>query len=292
MQSMSGCSPVSSVRRASCTLVALAEREICDIETASLGAAYSIAATTLVLVLWQISDLNFSVVCTIGSGLQCLAFALLSMKMRAAKSARGVSAKALQLYVVVYICRLTSTLNMEGYIPMDSTGDWVYQVADIVTLLLVLLILQRIYTTNCNTYSFEADTFQVLPMLVVAGLVAFACHGDLNRSLFYDLAWMMSVAVDTVAMVPQLWLLSKLGGKVDALTSHFVALLFLSRALTFFFWFYGYPELAPIDNSFNACGYAHVALHFGQLVLCADFMYYYVKSTLKQEAMVLPELDV
>jgi len=285
--------PVSSpVRRASCTLAYLAEREILDIETASLGAAYGLFLTTVLVVLWQISDLNFSVVCTIGSGLQCLAFALLSMKMRAAKSARGISAKALQLYVIVYICRLTSTLNMEGYIPMDATGDWVYQVADIVTLLLVLLILQRIYTTHSKTHSDDADTFQVLPMLACCAGVAFLCHGDLNRSLFFDVAWMMSVSVDTVAMVPQLWLLSKLGGKVDALTSHFVALLFASRALTFCFWFYGYPELAPLDNSWNACGYAHVALHFAQLVLCADFMYYYLKATLRQEAMVLPELDV
>lgn len=279
-------------RRTSCTMFSLAEREIVDIETASLGAAYAIFALTLGLVLWQISDLNFSVVCTIGSGLQCLAFALLSMKMRAAKSATGISAKSLQLYVVVYICRLTSTLNMEGYIPMDSTGDWVYQVADIVTLLLVLLILQRVYTTHSSTYSRDADTLQVLPILALAVVVAAVCKGDLNRSLFFDFMWMLSVSVDTVAMVPQLWLLSKLGGKVDALTSHFVALLFLSRFLTFTFWFCGYPELAPLDNSWNACGYAHVALHFAQLVLCGDFMYYYVKSTLLQEAMVLPDLDV
>merc|ERR1719183_2473537 len=150
-----------------------------EIETASLGAAYAIFVLTLALVLWQISDLNFSVVCTIGSGLQCLAFALLSMKMRAAKSARGVSAKALQLYVVVYICRLTSTLSMEGYIPMDSTGDWVYQVADIVSLLLVLLILQRLFTTDRGTYDADADTAQIWPMLIGACVVAVLTRGDL-----------------------------------------------------------------------------------------------------------------
>merc|ERR1719198_1274157 len=285
-------SSTSSVRRASCTLVALAEREILDIETASLGAAYALFVATLGIVLWQISDLNFSVVCTIGSGLQCLAFALLSMKMRAAKSACGISAKSLQLYVVVYCARLTSTLSLEGYIPMDSTGDYVYQVADIVSLVLVLLILQRLYTTDRGTYDHEADTCQIWPFLVGALVVAGITRGDLNDSLFFDMAWMVSVAVDTVALVPQLWLLSKLGGKVDALTSHFVAALFASRALTFIFWFYGYPELAPEDGSWNACGYSHVVLHFTQLVLCADFMYYYLKAAYLREAMVLPELDV
>jgi len=282
----------SPTARLASTIGALYEREIHDFETASVGAAYALFILTVGLVLWQISDLNFSVVCTIGSGLQCLAFALLSMKMRAAKSACGISAKSLWLYVVVYCSRLTSTLCLEGYIPMDSTGDWVYQLADIVSLILVLLILQRLYTTDRGTYDAEADTCQIWPFLAGALVVAAITRGDLNDSLFFDMAWMMSVAVDTVAMVPQLWLLSKLGGTVDALTSHFVALLFLSRALTFAFWFYGYPELAPLDNSFNACGYAHVCLHFAQLLLCADFMYYYLKSTIKQEAMVLPELDV
>merc|ERR1719473_2125469 len=129
-------------------------------------------------------------------------------------------------------------------------------------------------------------------MLGFAIAVAYLTRGDLNNSLFYDMAWMISVAVDTVAMVPQLWLLSALGGKVDALTSHFVALLFASRAMTFLFWFYGYPELAPTDDSWNACGYAHVVLSFTQLLLCADFMYYYLKACYLREAMVLPELDV
>jgi len=270
----------------------LYEREIMEIETASVGAAYAIFVLTVGLVLWQISDLNFSVVCTIGSGLQCLAFAMLSMKMRAAKSACGISAKSLWLYVVVYVSRLTSTLCLEGYIPMDATGDYVYQVADIVSLILVLLILQRIHTTDSGTYDHEADTCQIWPFLVGALVVAGITKGDLNDHLFFDMAWMVSVAVDTVAMVPQLWLLSKLGGKVDALTSHFVAALFASRALTFMFWFYGYPELAPEDGSWNACGYSHVVLHFTQLVLCADFMYYYLKAAYLREAMVLPELDV
>jgi len=288
---MSSSSYTSNVRRASFTLAALEQPEMLDIEGFSLCAAYGTFLLTLLVVLWQISDMNFSVVCTIGSGLQCLAFILLALKMRAAKSARGISAKSLQIYVLVFVCKLTSTLNKEGYLPIDKTGDWVYQVCDLVTLLLVLLLLGRIYTTNASTYSQDADSFRIAPMLAVCLGAALLLKGDLNRSLLYDTAWMLSVALDTVAMVPQLWLLSKLGGAVDALTSHFIALLFASRALIFAFWFVGYPELAPLEG-WNACGYAHVVLHFTQLLLCADFIYYYVKAGINQEALVLPELDV
>merc|ERR1719502_1418805 len=115
--------------------------------------------------------------------------------------------------------------------------------------------------------------FNFIPACV---LMAICVHGDLNDSPFFDVMWTIGLNLDTIAMLPQLWLLTKLGGNVEALTSHFVALQVLSRCCSFAFWFYGYVEITP-EHQFNAAGYMIIVAHLAQLLLSADFMYYYVK---------------
>lgn len=56
---------------------------------------------------------------------RCFAFAVLVVAMWVKKHARGVSKKSLQLYMVVFVSRLVSVLQHEGYLPYDPSG-WVF----------------------------------------------------------------------------------------------------------------------------------------------------------------------
>merc|ERR1719198_710622 len=83
-------------------------------------------------------------------------------------------------------------------------------------------------------------------------------------------------------MLPQLWMLVKKGGKVEALTANFVALIFLSRLMTWFFWYSGYNELAPKEGGkftggFNKVGLLIMVAQSLQLAISGDFMYHYFK---------------
>merc|ERR1719231_1961753 len=103
----------------------------------------------------------------------------------------------------------------------------------------------------------------------------------------------MSTNLDTVAMLPQLWMVVKLG-EVECLTSHFVALLIASRACSFAFWFYGYKELQDTGtaygrNSINLAGLQLLAAHALQLLLSLDFLFYYVKARVRGDRMQLPK---
>merc|ERR1719253_2377736 len=61
------------------------------------------------LTVWQhFSDKDFSYICTLAGLVQSLAFFLLLNKMRITRSGAGVSSKTLQLYVLVFVFRLTS----------------------------------------------------------------------------------------------------------------------------------------------------------------------------------------
>merc|ERR1719313_3334195 len=75
-----------------------------------------------------ISDKDFSVVLTFGSLVQCLAFLQLSIKAYRVQSLNGISKGTLEMYSVALCARLCSTLYLNGYLPLDSTGDMIYQI--------------------------------------------------------------------------------------------------------------------------------------------------------------------
>jgi hypothetical protein len=230
----------------------------------------------LALVVWShFSDKDFSYVCTLAGLVQTLAFFLLLNKMRTQKSCAGVSSKTLQVYVLVFTFRLSSTMVKNGYLPVDRSGDWVYQATDIASLLLVFQLMFFVHKRYGLTYQAELDSMPIWKIVPAFMLLGCCCHGELNHSAFFDKTWTIGMWMDTIAMLPQLWMLVAKGGEVEALTSNFVALIFVSKALSWCFWYTGYAELAPKDGGFNLVGNMVMGAQSLQLLLSADFMYHY-----------------
>merc|ERR1719269_485055 len=94
---------------------------------------------TWATVVWHhLSDQDFSTVLTMSSIFQCLGFVLLALKVRWARSAAGLSSKTLEMYFIFFCFRLSSTIFKNGYLPIDRSGDWVYQSGDALSVVLVL----------------------------------------------------------------------------------------------------------------------------------------------------------
>lgn len=256
-------------------------------ETMSIASAYFVFMMCAGVVLKEFTDHDFSAVLTLGAGVQCLGFLALLLKVRAQKTVTGISSKSLEVYSLVFLFRLSSTLVKNGYIPVDRSGDWVYQAADIVSFLIVLQLLLCIHKTHRATYQAEHDTLNIWRAVPPCMLLGVFVHGDLNNSPFFDAMWAISLNLDTIALLPQLWMLTKMGGKVEALTSHFVVALTASRALAFLFWYHGFPELAPQAGGFNVSGWTIIGAHALQLLLSTDFLYHYLSSRIQGREMVL-----
>jgi len=254
--------------------------------------AYVVFFLMVVVIMHKFTDGDFSVVLTMSSMVQCLGFFLLSLKISYQHTVAGLSSRTLEMYVVFFMFRLGSTLFKNGYLPIDRSGDYIYQIGDIGSLLLVLNMLYSIHKRHRDTYQAQHDTLHIWKAIPACLLLGFCLHGNLNNSPFFDTVWTVSLWLDTITLLPQLWMLSKLGGKVEALTSHFVAALVVSRCLSFAFWLYGYKEIAPANGGMNIAGYAILTAHSLQLLLCADFIYYYIKGMSSACAMVLPTFDV
>merc|ERR1719454_223807 len=128
--------------------------------------AYIGCAFLMGTVFHQIADQEFSSVLTMSVLSQCLAFILIALQINNAKSVAGISGKTMILQALSLCFRLSSTLFLDGYLPLEATGDMMYQMVDVCSLMMVLHILQCIYKTHKSTYEKEVDTMDVKNLVI------------------------------------------------------------------------------------------------------------------------------
>ena len=90
------------------------------------------------------------------------------MQMLLSNSVQGISAKSLQLDALALACRLSSTTWLEGYLPNDQTGDFLYRVFVVLSLSMVLWLLYRVLNVQHRTYNAEEDPFLQLRLRLAA----------------------------------------------------------------------------------------------------------------------------
>merc|ERR1719498_545615 len=115
-----------------------------------------------------VADGAFSAILTLSVMLQCLGVVLLGLQVITTGSAAGISAKALKLDAIALCCRLSSTLWLNGYLPVDASGDYVFQAIDIASLFMVLWLLHHVTIDHCKSYQSEEDSLPIMPMTVGA----------------------------------------------------------------------------------------------------------------------------
>merc|ERR1719215_1408069 len=158
---------------------------------------------------------------------QCLGVVLLGLQLISTGSASGISARALSLDALAICCRLSSTLWLDGYLPSGASGDHIFQAIDICSLVVLAWLLYQILVVKRHTYQAEEDSMPILPLVKGALILAALLHGDMDDYPTFDTLWMTGLLISTVAVLPQLWLITKTGG-CEALTGHYVAAMAVS----------------------------------------------------------------
>jgi len=242
-------------------------------------AVYAVFVTVAVLVYHWIAEGEFSAVLTLSAIFQCLAFCLLGVQALAGTT-QGISVKSLQLDALALACRLSSTTWLQGYLPFDSTGDYLYQCFDVLSLAMVLWLLYRVLSIQKETYENDEDGLPAWPFAVASLVLAGLFHGDLNDRPLFDTLWMCGLFVSAVAVLPQLWMMTRSRASIPALTSHFVAVMAFSRILSGSYMWYAHSEITcePWIGNFQHAGYAILAAHAVHLLLLGDFAYFYCKN--------------
>jgi len=265
-----------------------------EMPSSPLVCAYGLFLLSAGAVWHLIADGAFSSILTLSVMLQCLAVALLCLQVMATGSAAGISARALMLDAFGLCCRLSSTLWLNGYLPVDASGDYAFQLIDICSLALLLWLLHQVLVVKKHTYQAEADSLPVGPMIVGALILAVLLHGNMNGRPIFDAIWMAGLFINTIAVLPQLWLVTKTGGRVEALTSHHIAAMAVSRALSGIFMWHARFDITCVPWAFgiNHAIWAILGAHLLHMILLGDFGYYYIKAVVAGGLNTVVEIDL
>jgi len=222
----------------------------------------------------QSSALTLSVIA------QCLALALLALQISLTGSAKGISAVSLTLETASIACRLSGVTWLNGYLPVDASGDWIFQAVDFGSLFLALWLLYQVKVAKLHTYEEEGDTFAMGPVALGCLIIAMLFHADNHDRPVFDCLWMMGLLMSVAAVVPQYGLIINTSGKVEALISHSIAAMGVSRMMSgYFMWnARGHISCRFWIQDFNHAIALILLAHAVHLFLLSDFAFYYVKS--------------
>jgi hypothetical protein len=227
-----------------------------------------------------VAEGNRSSAATLSVMAQCFALVLLVLKVTTSGHVKGISCNSLALEASAFVCRLSGTTWRDGYLPVDASGDWLYQAVDVASLLLALWLLREMLFAKRATYEEEHDAFPMREVVLGCFVVAMLMHANLHGHPLCDCLWMAGLLMSVVAVIPQYNLIIKSGGCVEALTSHYMAATGLSRILSgMFMWnCREYIGCAFWIQDINHAIIVILGAHLLHLVLLTDFAYYYLNS--------------
>jgi len=240
---------------------------------ATIGAVYFAFSFLWFGLVGMLADTDFSSTLTAGALLQFMGFVVLNVQVRVSRSVQGLSSKTLELVVLQYLFRLTSTSIKNGYIPIDTSGDMAYQLIDLCTLLCVVHLLYRMHKTYADTYEKEHDEYPIKSTVIRCVVLASFVHGDFNRSPFFDAIWAASLNFETVAMLPQMAMRQRTSSEVDTPTCHFLACYVLAAICRFEFWWYAAGEHDSVVPTVWI-----LLAHTAQLLCCGRLLFEYTRA--------------
>lgn len=198
-----------------------------------------------------------------------LAVLLLLWKIWKTRSCAGISGKSQCLFALVFLTRYLDLVT--SFVSVYNTSmKVIFIIATVATCYLVLMKFKATYDVNHDTFRIE---FLVVP---VAGLSVLVNH----ELAVMEVLWTFSIYLESVAILPQLFLISKTG-EAESITSHYLFALGSYRALYILNWCYRYYFEGFFDLIAIVAGCV-------QTVLYCDFFYLYVTKVLKGKSLKLP----
>lgn len=211
------------------------------------------------------------------------AFGLLMLrrKIQRQESVSGISGVTIKMYAIVYALRAFMTMPALSLIALD---DWAVKSLECAALVMVLDVLYSVCVTYRQSYEEEWDVLKLRYLVPGCLVLAVVLHPELREGQFGNISWTATLYLDVLALMPQVVMMSRGGGRVEAPISHFVAATAVSRSVDLAFWYYAFDTVGPVhapsqqSHYVNYSGWLIVFFHVVHLALVADFLYYYVRA--------------
>jgi len=198
-----------------------------------------------------------------------LAIIILVLKIWKTRSCAGISGKSQLLFALVYTTRYLDLVT--NFVSLyNTTMKLVFIGASYATLYLMYSKFKATYDHNHDTFRIE---FLVIPIVLLSLVVN-------HEFSVLEILWTFSIYLESVAILPQLFLVSKTG-EAESITSHYLFALGSYRCLYIFNWLYRYYAEGYYDLIAIIAGVV-------QTVLYCDFFYLYITKVLKGKKLQLP----
>ncbi|CAK9290874.1 unnamed protein product [Gordionus sp. m RMFG-2023] len=198
-----------------------------------------------------------------------LAIIILLVKIWKTRSCSGISGKSQLLFALTYTTRYVD-LFLTYVSVYNSTMKVIFLVASYATIYLIYFKFKATYDRNHDTFRIES---LIIPSLVLAILI----NHDFS---LLEILWTFSIYLESVAILPQLFMVSKTG-EAETITSHYLFALGSYRALYILNWIYRYHFEGYRDLIAIVAGCV-------QTILYCDFFYLYITKVLKGKNLKLP----
>ncbi|ALC39272.1 KdelR [Drosophila busckii] len=197
------------------------------------------------------------------------AIIILLLKIWKTRSCAGISGKSQILFAIVYLTR---------YLDLFTTYVSLYNsVMKVLFLAGSGATVYLMYVKFKATYDHNHDSFRIEFLLVPCALLSLLINHEFT---VMEVLWTFSIYLESVAILPQLFLVSKTG-EAESITSHYLFALGSYRALYLVNWVYRYMVESHYDL---------IAIFAGivQTILYCDFFYLYITKVLKGKKLQLP----
>ncbi|PKC16259.1 ER lumen protein retaining receptor [Rhizophagus irregularis] len=195
---------------------------------------------------------------------------ILLLKIQKTRSCAGISFKTQLLYAIVFVTR---------YLDLFTTWISLYN-----TIMKIFFIASSIYILYLMKYKFRAtydpilDTFRIEFLLGGSVILALIFNYDF---IPMEILWSFSIFLESVAILPQLFMLSRTG-EAETITTHYIFALGGYRALYLCNWLWRYIFDGHVEVYAWIAGVIQTALY-------SDFFYIYYTKVIHGKKFELPQ---
>lgn len=185
------------------------------------------------------------------------------------KSAKGISLKTQILYAAVFITRYLNLLTFD----FGSFYNTILKLMFLGSTFYSIHIIKK-YTKEITQY---VDNFPISYLIIPSAILALIFN---YKFTVLEILWSFSLWLESVSILPQLFMLQN-QGEGDLLTTHYIFALGLYRALYIPNWVYRYYYEDRFDPISISAGIV-------QTLVYSDFFYIYYNKVIKN-SLKLPQ---
>lgn len=197
------------------------------------------------------------------------AIIILLIKIWKTRSCAGISGRSQVLFAIVFLTRYLDLFT--NFVSVYNTAMKCFFIAS------SLGTVYLMYIKFKATYDHNHDTFRIEFLLGPCILLSLVLNHEFSPM---EILWTLSIYLESVAILPQLFMVSKTG-EAESITSHYLFALGSYRALYIANWVYRYNSEGFYDIIAIVAGCV-------QTILYCDFFYLYITKVLKGKKLQLP----